>query len=92
MDQKGSNPFIHSCMYPARLPRCVQNACATLSSYLHKAKFREEMVFQIIKESASQLLADHGVHLEGIHENLSMAAVTLDCLKRIAPMQALLFY
>ena len=91
--EKGSNPFIHSQLYRTRFPRCVQDAYAALSCYLHRTASTERAIFQIIEDRARHLLAEHGIpSVELLHENISTSSVTLDSLEHIARVQALLVY
>lgn len=40
----GSNPFIHSCLYSANFPACVQVAYATLASYIYRTPANTDTV------------------------------------------------
>jgi hypothetical protein len=91
--EKGSNPFIHPRLYRNRLPRCIQDAYATLSCYLHKSSSNEQIVFQIVEERMKQLLADNGISLANpLQENKSTSSTPLDSLEHIARVQALIVY
>ncbi|OAA60288.1 RNA polymerase 2 mediator complex component [Niveomyces insectorum RCEF 264] len=60
----GSNPFIHSHLYAACIPDCVQIAYTTLTSYIHRTDKNAEIVLCIVEEQASKLLANNGVALD----------------------------
>ena len=93
----GSNPFIHSHLYRNDLPRCVQDAYSTLSTYLNRTPDNEHMVFQILKTRLTELLADFG----GPHTKVVDTATlrqspsnpsSSDTLNHLARVQALSTY
>lgn len=91
--EKGSNPFIHSRLYRTRFPRWVQDAYTTLTCYIQKTESNEQIVFQIIEDRATQLLAEHGILLRNLSpENVNPSSSALDPLEHLARVQALLIY
>ena len=62
----GSNPFIHSRLYSANFPACVQIAHATLASYIHRTPANTDTVFQIIEDRSNDLLQENGAVLERV--------------------------
>ncbi|RDW74890.1 hypothetical protein BP6252_06032 [Coleophoma cylindrospora] len=91
--EKGSNPFIHARLYGNRFPRCIQDAYASLSCYLHKTPANEQAVFHIIEDRAKQLLADNGIHSPGSpEESKNRRLGPIDPLEHVARVQALLVY
>lgn len=59
----GSNPFIHSCLYRADSPACVQVAYATLASYIHRTPANTDTVLQIVEDRSNDLLRENGAIL-----------------------------
>lgn len=59
----GSSPFIHSRLYSAKFPACVQVAYATLASYIHRTPANTETVLQIIEDRSNDLLLENGAIL-----------------------------
>ena len=57
----GSNPFVHSCLYSASFPACVQVAYATLTSYIHRTPSSTDTVLQIVESRSNDLLQENGV-------------------------------
>lgn len=58
----GGNTFIHKQLYSCRLPRCVQDAYATVALYLLRTDENEDMVHRIIQDRSAQLLQDEEKH------------------------------
>jgi hypothetical protein len=56
----GSNPFIHSRLYSANFPACVQVAYATLASYIHRTPANADTVLQIVGDRSNNLLLENG--------------------------------
>ncbi|CZR53681.1 uncharacterized protein PAC_03561 [Phialocephala subalpina] len=77
----GTNPFIHARLYKTRLPRCIQDAYATLTCYVNKTAANERMVLRVVEDRAAGLVEDHRT-IEG----------SLDALEQISKVQALLIY
>jgi hypothetical protein len=91
--EKGSNPFIHAHLYRNHLPRCVQDAYAALSCYLHMTAFNKQIVFKIIEDQAKELLAVYNnPSTNTLHERISPDSPCLDSLEHIARVHALLIY
>ncbi|KAF7562278.1 hypothetical protein G7046_g1874 [Stylonectria norvegica] len=89
----GSNPFIHSSLYYARFPNCLQVAFAVLSSYLSRTEQNAELVTRIVEDRANQLLVDNGIFPENIDQATSSdPAQQLDALEHIARVHSLLVY
>lgn len=84
---QGSNPFIHTFLYKARMPLCVQDAYTTLSSYLHKKPTNEQMIFRILEERVRRLVATQG--LEDWPEKDQNVLHSIDHLARV---QSLLIF
>lgn len=80
---KGSNPFIHSRLYKVRSPRCIQDAFMAVSSYVSRSPGTEDMVYRIVEERATELVA-----LEGSQQHQSQ----FDPFDQMSRVQALLMY
>lgn len=89
----GSNPFIHGRLYRTRFPRCVQDAYAALSCYIHRTTSNEATVFRIIEERMQDLLSQYNISSGGIFPiSTSPDPPPLDSLEHIARVHALLIY
>ena len=88
--EKGCNSFIHTRLYRARFPRCVQDAYAALSCYFHRTASNEQIALRIIEDRAKNLVAEYDI-TSGSSNN-STASTTLDPLEHVARVQALLIY
>lgn len=84
--EKGSNQFIHHELYRHRLPRSIQDAYMSLSAYLCKTTSTEHMIFRIIEDRVTHLVA------EGIPSTDSSQRGLFDALEYLARVQALLVY
>ncbi len=62
----GSNPLIHSCLYSANTPACVQVAYATLASYIHRTPANTDTVLQIVEDRSNDLLQENGAILDRV--------------------------
>ncbi|KAL8858281.1 MAG: hypothetical protein Q9178_005144 [Gyalolechia marmorata] len=62
----GSNPFIHSCLYSAKSPACVQVAYTTLASYIHRTPANTDTVLQIVEDRSTDLLRENGAILDRV--------------------------
>jgi hypothetical protein len=81
--EQGSCPFIHQQLYRHIFPACIQDAYMALSTYMHKTAANEPMVFRIIEERVTRLVAQ-GLALTDGSAN--------DTLEYLARSQALLVY
>ncbi len=91
--EKGSNQFIHAQLYRTRFPKCVQDAYATLSCYVHRTPLNGHAVFQILEDRAKELLAANGIDSTQLSQaNDIMDSKPLDPLAHIARVQSLLIY
>lgn len=75
----GSNPYIHPNMYRFHIPRCVQDAYTTLSTYVGRTPENKVMVSRIIEDRVRQLLSDQPGGTEGDETALN----TLEHLARV---------
>jgi hypothetical protein len=83
--EQGSNPFIHRQLYRHRMPRCIQNAYTSLSSYLSKTATNEHIIYRIIEDRVIELVA------EGV-PTLGASLQSVDTLEYLGRIQALLVY
>lgn len=60
----GSNPYVHPNVYRFYMPRCVQDAYTTLSTYLERTPENKMMVTRIIEDRVQQLLDDQPVDVD----------------------------
>jgi hypothetical protein len=79
--EHGSNPFIHQQLYRHRLPQSIQDAYLSLSAYFGKNISNEHLIFRIIEDRVTRLVAD-GVPSSDF----------FDALEYFARVQALLVY
>ncbi|KAH7083437.1 RNA polymerase 2 mediator complex component [Paraphoma chrysanthemicola] len=56
----GSNPFVHSHLYKANFPACMQVAYATLTSYTHRTPENTDIILRIVADRSAELLQEHG--------------------------------
>ncbi|KAI1318159.1 hypothetical protein F5Y16DRAFT_392188 [Xylariaceae sp. FL0255] len=77
--ETGHNGFIHHQLYRHGLPRCLQDAFTTLSSYINRTAAMKGTVLEIAHERATTLIAE---------QNLP----TDDNLARLARVHALFIY
>lgn len=56
----GSCPFIHTHLYSANFPACVQVAYATLASYIYRTPANEDKILQIVEDRSNDLLQEDG--------------------------------
>lgn len=54
----GSSPYIHPNVYRFQMPRCVQDAYTTLSTYLERTPANKALVARIVEDRVRQLLND----------------------------------
>jgi hypothetical protein len=90
----GSNPFIHSCLYSANFPACVQVAYATLASYIHRTPANTDTVLQIVEDRSNELLRENGAVLErvGTEQWADEGEQDLDLFAQLARLHALMVY
>lgn len=98
----GSNPFIHSYLYKARYPPCVQDAYLAATAYTHLRDHgqevkpaRKQMVHRIIEEKMRSLLEENAVPSDWSSlPDLAVSCFILpaDPLEHIARVQSLLVY
>jgi hypothetical protein len=89
----GTNPFIHSHLYSARYPSCLQIAYTTLSSYINRTEENTAMILRIVEDRANKLLMDNGIILGGLDQESridSRQPVTL--LDHLARVHSLIVY
>lgn len=85
----GSNPYIHPNVYRFQMPRCVQDAYTTLSTYLERTPENKAMVARIVEDRVRQLLDDQPLGIEGDEAEIQHA---LDPFEHLARVQALHVY
>jgi hypothetical protein len=90
----GSNPFIHSRLYSANFPACVQLALATLSIYIHKTSANTEIILQTVEDRSNQLLKENGILLEnlGVEESNDDEEEEIGLFEQLARLHALMVY
>ncbi|KAI1393067.1 uncharacterized protein F4822DRAFT_393008 [Hypoxylon trugodes] len=54
----GRSPFIHHRLYALRMPRCLQDAYTTLTTYLARTPENSDLCFQIVQERATEIIED----------------------------------
>ena len=75
---EGQNPFIHSRLYQASIPSCIQDAYTSLTAYFLKNSSNENLTFTTIKERAAQLVDYRAAHYPGhVVEQLSQVQALL---------------
>lgn len=62
----GSNPFIHSRLYSANFPACVQVAYTTLASYIHRTPANTDTLLRIVEDRSNDLLQENGAVLNRV--------------------------
>lgn len=85
----GSSPFIHPNVYRFQIPRCVQDAYTTLSTYLERTPENKTMVARIVEDRVRQLLDDQPLDVE---EAGTEAQRALDPFEHLARVHALHVY
>lgn len=90
--QHGHNPFIHAQLYRARFPQCIQNAYTALSSYIHRTASNEEIILRIVRDRATELVANFDSPANSTPGKTVTSSASLDSLDHIARVQALLVY
>ncbi|KAI4182143.1 MAG: hypothetical protein LQ346_006647 [Caloplaca aetnensis] len=90
----GSNPFIHSCLYSANSPTCVQVAYATLASYIHRTPANTETVLQIVEDRSNDLLREGGPILDRVvaEEGADEGEQDADLFAQLTRLHALMVY
>lgn len=90
----GSNPFIHSCLYSANFPACVQVAYATLASYIHRTPANTDTVLQIVEDRSNDLLREDGAILDGVRaeEWADGGEQDVDLFAQLTRLHALMVY
>ena len=90
----GSNPFIHSCLYSANSPTCVQVAYATLASYIHRTPANTDTVLQIVEDRSNDLLRENGAILVkvGAEEWADGEEQDVDLFAQLTRLHALIVY
>jgi hypothetical protein len=90
----GSNPFIHSRLYSANFPACVQVAYATLASYIHRTPANTDTVLQIIEDRSNDLLQENGAVLNrvGAEEWADGREQDVDLFAQLTRLHALMVY
>lgn len=84
-----SNPYIHPNIYRFHMPRCVQDAYTTLSTYVQRTPENRMAVARIVEDRVRQLLDDQPSAIAG--NQLGMHE-TLDLLDHLARVHALHVY
>lgn len=85
--ETGSNPFIHGRLYRTRFPRCIQDAYAALTCYLHKTEANERVVFRIIEDKVKELVSEYSPTNKQAENK-----TTLDPLEHLARVHSLIIY
>ncbi|KAH7389956.1 hypothetical protein BKA66DRAFT_440222 [Pyrenochaeta sp. MPI-SDFR-AT-0127] len=90
----GSNPFIHSLLYSANFPACVQVAYATLASYIHRTPANTDTVLHIVEERSNDLLRDYGAVPDraGAADWADARGQDIDLFTQLARLHALMVY
>lgn len=89
-----SNPFIHSRLYKANFPACLQVAYATLAAYINRTPTNTETVLQIVEDRSNDLLRDNGAvpGIEGMDVWTDGGGSDLDVFAQLARLHALMAY
>lgn len=88
----GSNPFIHSRLYRAQFPSCIQIAYVTLSSYINRSEANTDTILRIMQDRADELLRDNGLAWNDISWESSTSANPVNILQQLARVHALMVY
>ncbi|KAJ5569437.1 uncharacterized protein N7459_008867 [Penicillium hispanicum] len=90
----GTNPFIHSQLYRANFPACVQVAYATLASYIHRTPATTDTILQIIEDRSNDLLQENGAILDmlGAEEWADREEQDVDLFAQLTRLHALMVY
>ena len=90
----GSNPFIHSCLYSAKSPACVQVAYATLASYIHRTPANTDTVLTIVEDRSTDLLRENGAILDrvGAEKWADGGEQDVDLFTQLTRLHALMVY
>lgn len=85
----GHCPYIHQNVYKFQLPRCIQDAYTTLSSYLHRTPENKSIIELLVEERVRQLLKDQPA---GSGDDSSDAYKGLSTFDHMARVHALHIY
>jgi hypothetical protein len=89
----GCNPFIHSHLYHARFPGCLQIAYTTLSSYINRTDSTTDIILRVVNEQARVLIVNNEIKEDGQDQINGIAtAGQFDTLEQLARVHALLVY
>jgi hypothetical protein len=90
----GSNPFIHSRLYGANFPTCVQVAYATLATYTHRTLLNTDTVLQIVEDGSNNLLQENGAvrRKAGAEDWTDGEEQTCGLFAQLARLHALMVY
>ncbi|KAJ4179677.1 hypothetical protein NW767_014568 [Fusarium falciforme] len=83
---EGCCPFIHSSLYQAHLPDCIQDVFTTLAAYQSRTPATEKMVLRIVEQRANRLVEGHTPMPD------ELGVIMLDPAAHLARTQALLIY
>ncbi|EOO03309.1 putative rna polymerase ii mediator complex component protein [Phaeoacremonium minimum UCRPA7] len=82
--RSGSNAFIHSELYASRVPAPVGDVFTALTSYFHRAPETEPMVFRIVEDRITNLVATETLepsdvlgHLSRVHALMGYSIICL---------------
>ncbi|KAH8889421.1 hypothetical protein GQ53DRAFT_748155 [Thozetella sp. PMI_491] len=80
---RGSNGYIHASLYPAGLPRCLQDAFSTISAYALRTPDTEDLVLMIAEDRTTELVSQSIPPSDDLRSNL---------VAHLARVQALLAF
>ncbi|KUI64852.1 Peroxisome proliferation transcriptional regulator [Cytospora mali] len=87
----GTCPFIHSRIYKHQIPRCVQDAYTTLSTYQNKTSTNKAIITGMIEERMKQLLEDQPTPTS-VTDNDNPSVSSLTPFEHLARVHALMVY
>ncbi|KAH7068661.1 RNA polymerase 2 mediator complex component [Paraphoma chrysanthemicola] len=90
----GSNPFVHSHLYKANFPACVQVAYATLASYIHRTPENTDIILRIVADRSAKLLQEHGAvpTRNGTESWADEGPTEIDLFTQLSRLHALMVY
>lgn len=85
----GNSPYIHRHVYKFQLPRCIQDAYTTLSTYMNRTPENRGIIELLVEERVRQLLSDQPA---GSDDDSSDAYKSLSTFDHMARVHALHIY
>ncbi|KAL3481394.1 hypothetical protein BJX99DRAFT_218935 [Aspergillus californicus] len=90
----GSSPFIHSRLYSATFPACVQVAYTTLASYTHRTPANTDTILRIMEDRSNSLLQENSAvpNIIGADWTEGEDQPDVDLFAQLARLHALMVY